>query len=92
LDQTIDLWGGDANVSFGSHHWPQWGNQRVVRHLEKQRDLYKYINDQTVRMAKQGLTMNEIAEQLVLPDSLAKEFHNRGYYGDLNENSVSPVN
>ncbi|WP_250454655.1 alkyl sulfatase dimerization domain-containing protein [Caballeronia sp. ATUFL_M2_KS44] len=86
LDETIDMWGSDAVVSFGSHHWPQWGNQRVVEHLEKQRDLYKYINDQVLRMANQGMTMNEIAEQFKLPDSLAKEFANRGYYGDLKHN------
>lgn len=86
LGQTLDLWGADAVVSFGSHHWPQWGNDRVVQHLEKQRDLYKYINDQTLRMANQGMTMNEIAEAFVLPDSLAKEFYNRGYYGNLKHN------
>jgi alkyl sulfatase BDS1-like metallo-beta-lactamase superfamily hydrolase len=86
LDETIDLWGNDAVVSFGSHHWPQWGNDRVVQHLEKQRDLYKYINDQTLRMANQGLTMHEIADQFVLPDSLGKEFYNRGYYGNLKHN------
>ncbi|GAB2914032.1 alkyl sulfatase dimerization domain-containing protein [Paraburkholderia jirisanensis] len=86
LDQTIDLWGGEAQVSFGSHHWPQWGNDRVVKHLKKQRDLYRYINDQTLRMANQGLTMHEIAEQFVLPDSLAKEFYDRGYYGNLKHN------
>jgi alkyl sulfatase BDS1-like metallo-beta-lactamase superfamily hydrolase len=86
LNVTIDLWGGEAQVSFGSHQWPQWGNDRVVRHLEKQRDLYKYINDQTLRMANEGLTMHEIAEQFVLPDSLAKEFYNRGYYGNLKHN------
>lgn len=83
LDQTIAMFGNDAQVSFGSHHWPQWGNERVVEHLSKQRDLYKYINDQTLRMANEGLTMHEIAEQFVLPDSLAKEFYNRGYYGNL---------
>lgn len=86
LSETIDMWGSDAVVSFGSHHWPQWGNDRVVTHLEKQRDLYKYINDQTLRMANQGMTMNEIAEKFVLPDSLAKEFYNRGYYGNLKHN------
>jgi alkyl sulfatase BDS1-like metallo-beta-lactamase superfamily hydrolase len=57
-----------------------------VQHLEKQRDLYKYINDQTLRMANQGMTMNEIAEAFILPDSLAKEFYNRGYYGNLKHN------
>jgi len=86
LDETIDMWGKDAQVSISSHHWPQWGNDRVVGHLEKQRDLYRYINDQTLRMANQGLTMNEIAEQFKLPDSLAKEFPSRGYYGNLKHN------
>jgi alkyl sulfatase BDS1-like metallo-beta-lactamase superfamily hydrolase len=86
LSETINTWGGEAVVSFGSHHWPQWGNDNVVTHLEKQRDLYKYINDQTLRMANQGMTMNEIAEKFVLPDSLAKEFYNRGYYGVLKHN------
>lgn len=86
LSETINLWGDKAEVSFGSHHWPQWGKDRVVEHLEKQRDLYKYINDQTLRMANQGMTMHEIAEEFVLPDSLAKEFYNRGYYGDLKHN------
>ncbi|WP_339486544.1 alkyl/aryl-sulfatase [Pseudomonas sp. EL_65y_Pfl2_R95] len=86
LGETIDMWGDKAEVSFGSHHWPQWGQDNVVEHLEKQRDLYKYINDQTLRMANQGMTMHEIAEEFVLPDSLAKEFYNRGYYGDLKHN------
>ncbi|WP_339516370.1 alkyl/aryl-sulfatase [Pseudomonas sp. RL_15y_Pfl2_60] len=86
LNETINMWGDKAEVSFGSHHWPQWGKDRVVEHLEKQRDLYKYINDQTLRMANQGMTMHEIAEEFVLPDSLAKEFYNRGYYGDLKHN------
>ncbi|UVA80545.1 alkyl/aryl-sulfatase [Pandoraea commovens] len=86
LDETIRLWGKDAVVSFSSHHWPQWGNDRVVEHLEKQRDLYRYINDQTLRMANQGMTMHEIADKFVLPDSLAKEFYSRGYYGNLKHN------
>ncbi|GGP22620.1 MULTISPECIES: alkyl/aryl-sulfatase [Silvimonas] len=86
LDTTLDMWGKDAVVSMGSHHWPQWGNDRVVKHLEDQRDLYKYINDQVLRMANEGLTMHEIADQFVLPDGLAKEFYNRGYYGDLKHN------
>ena len=86
IDNIINLWGNEAQFSFGSHHWPQFGNANVVKHLQTQRNLYKYINDQTLRMANQGLTMHEIAEQFVLPDSLAKEFTNRGYYGNLKHN------
>jgi len=86
LSETIEMWGDDAVASMGSHHWPQWGQGKVVEHLEKQRDLYKFINDQTLRMANQGMTMHEIAEAFVLPDSLGKEFYNRGYYGNLKHN------
>ncbi|HTJ94370.1 MAG TPA: alkyl sulfatase dimerization domain-containing protein [Pararobbsia sp.] len=83
LDEVIKLWGDKADVSFGSHHWPQWGSARIVDHLEKQRDLYKYINDQTLRMINRGKSMHEIAETFTLPDSLARTFANRGYYGNL---------
>lgn len=86
LSETIEMWGDDAVASMGSHHWPQWGQDNVVEHLEKQRDLYKYINDQTLRMANQGMTMHEIAEAFELPDSLGQEFFNRGYYGNLKHN------
>ena len=87
IDKTIDLFGGDIDVSFGSHHWPTWGNEKVIDFFEKQRDTYRYIHDQTLRLANHGGTMVEIAEQIKLPKSLAKEFYNRGYYGTVNFNS-----
>src|SRR5690606_40614903 len=71
---------------FGQHHWPTWGNENVVELMQKQRDLYRFINDQTLRMANQGLTMVEIAEQFKLPESLASFWANRGYYGSINHN------
>lgn len=86
LSEVIALWGNEAVVSFGSHHWPQWGASRIVDHLEKQRDLYKYIHDQTLRMINQGKSMHEIAAAFELPDSLSRTFANRGYYGDLKHN------
>ena len=73
-------------MSFGSHHWPTWGNEHVVDLMEKQRDLYRYIHDQTLRLANHGYTMKEIAEQVELPAPLASEFANRGYYGSVSHN------
>jgi alkyl sulfatase BDS1-like metallo-beta-lactamase superfamily hydrolase len=58
----------------------------VVDFLTGQRDLYKYIHDQTLRLANRGLTPREIAEELTLPDSLAGRFDLRGYYGSLKHN------
>ncbi len=78
---------GSAETFFGSHHWPIWGSDRISNFLEKQRDMYRYIHDQTVRWANDGLTPREIAERIKLPDSLAKEFYNRDYYGTVRHNS-----
>lgn len=86
LDQTIELFGADTEVLFGVHHWPLWGNQRILEFLAKQRDLYGYIHDQTVRLLNRGLTGAEIAEDFGLPPSLEREWHCRGYYGSLSHN------
>ncbi len=86
IDEIIALF-GEAEVYFGSHHWPIWGNERIIDFLERQRDTYKYINDQSLRLALHGNTPREIAEQLELPASLQSSFPNRGYYGTLKHNA-----
>lgn len=83
LNQALQMWGDKADVVFAQHHWPSWSNKNVVELLEKQRDLYRFINDETLRLANQGMTMREIAEQIELPESLATFWANRGYYGSL---------
>jgi alkyl sulfatase BDS1-like metallo-beta-lactamase superfamily hydrolase len=58
-----------------------------VEYLEKQRDLYKYIHDQTLRLANKGFNKEEIAERVCLPPSLGQEFYNRDYYGTVHHNT-----
>ncbi|MGB5313551.1 MAG: MBL fold metallo-hydrolase, partial [Polyangiales bacterium] len=82
IDEIIELF-GEAEVYFGSHHWPIWGNARIIDFLEKQRDMYKYIHDQTLRLALLGYTPREIAETIELPEALQQSFPNRGYYGTV---------
>ena len=57
-----------------------------IEYLKSQRDLYKYLHDQTLRLANHGLNKEEIAEQLDLPPALGQKFHNRGYYGSVHHN------
>ena len=77
----------DVEVFFNSHHWPTWGHDRIITQMQQQQDMYKFIHDQTVRLANIGFTPKEIAERLELPKSLAGNFHIRGYYGTLSHNS-----
>lgn len=92
LDQSLETWGSEAEVLYSMHHWPVWGNERVRASLGLMRDLYRYINDQTLHLANQGQTMLEIAENLRLPQELNREFGLRGYYGSLSHNAKAVYN
>ncbi|NYI38122.1 alkyl/aryl-sulfatase [Aeromicrobium tamlense] len=83
LTETIDLWAGEAEVVFASHHWPTWGKDRIREFLDTQRDLYAYLHDQTLRLINQGWTGIEIAEELRLPPALENAWNARGYYGSV---------
>jgi len=87
IDEALQLFGDKVDVVFNGHLWPLWGQDKIVDYLKIQRDTYKYIHDQTLRMANAGATPREIAEQLELPASLQKSFHNRGYYGTVSHNA-----
>ena len=87
INESIDLFGDRLEIQFASHHWPIWGREAAIEYLEKQRDLYKFIHDQTLRLANKGYNKEEIAERVTLPDSLSKEFFNRDYYGTVHHNS-----
>ncbi len=84
LNEAIERYADRTDVIFASHHWPCWGTDRCRALLASQRDMYRYLHDQTLHLANQGFTMTEIAEVFRLPDELDRAWHNRGYYGSLN--------
>ncbi|RFU48725.1 alkyl/aryl-sulfatase [Paraburkholderia sp. DHOC27] len=92
LQAAIDMFGGEMEVLFASHYWPTWGNERIVAFLRAQRDMYRYLHDQTMRLANTGYTPLEIAESLRLPDSLAKQWYCRSYYGTVFHDLVAQYN
>jgi alkyl sulfatase BDS1-like metallo-beta-lactamase superfamily hydrolase len=83
LDETLERWGDEAQVHYGPHTWPVWDNGNVVAFIASQRDTYKYIHDQALRLANQGYTPLEAAEVIELPDELGRKWFNRGYHGTL---------
>ncbi len=91
INESIDLFADVTDTCFASHHWPRFGADDVRTFLVQQRDLYRWLHDQTMRLANHGLTATEIAEQLDQEsfadlDELAGEHHVRGYYGTVNHN------
>ncbi len=87
IEDARRMFAGRTNVIFNSHHWPVWGRAEAEAFLVAQRDVYKYIHDQTLRLAAQGLGPDEIAEEIALPDTLGEVFAVRGYYGTLKHNA-----
>ncbi len=86
IHEAIELFSAHTDIMFTSHHWPRWGGEDVHGFLSKQRDLYRWMHDQTMRHANHGLTGPEIAEVMTLPPEFAAESHTRGYYGHLVHN------
>ena len=89
IHDAIVRYGDEVEVSFGSHHWPTWGNGEIVDFWKGQRDTYRYIHDEVLRLANHGMTMLEVAEEIELPNNLARRFANRGYYGSVSHNAKS---
>lgn len=92
LQSSLDMFGNDVQVIFASHYWPTWGNDRVTAFLAAQRDMYRYMHDQVLRMANMGATPLEIGETIRLPDSLAKHWYCRSYYGTVYHDAVAQYN
>ncbi len=86
LGEAIELFGVRSDVMFAQHHWPRWGKARVIEHLARHRDMYRYLHDQTLRLANRGLTPVEIAAQVKLAPSLRRTWSCRGYYGTVSHN------
>ncbi|HVT24154.1 MAG TPA: alkyl sulfatase dimerization domain-containing protein, partial [Rhizomicrobium sp.] len=87
LTESIRLFGDKSETMFAAHGIPRFGQDEIVAFLTSHRDAYKFLHDQTVRLMNNGLTPTEIAEVLALPQVLAKQWFNRGYYGTMSHNS-----
>jgi len=86
INGALARYGDRSDVMFVCHQWPVWGRAKLSRHLEMHRDLYRFIHDETLRLANHGYSAVEAAELIELPDSLARFTPNHGTYGALNHN------
>jgi alkyl sulfatase BDS1-like metallo-beta-lactamase superfamily hydrolase len=87
LDEALVRYGDQAEVLFAQHHWPTWGGGKIRDYLADQRDMYAFLDSQTLRLINQGLNPTEIAAKLEsLPPRLANKWYSRDYYGSLSHN------
>lgn len=87
LGETLARYGDRSDVLFAQHHWPTWGGDNIREFLADQRDMYAFLNDETLRLLNHGLTPLDIADRLKsLPQPLANRWYARDYYGSVSHN------
>lgn len=87
LDEALRLYGARSDAVISSHCWPRFGQAEVSRMLASQRENYRLLHDQTLRLMNKGETPTEIAEVLVQPAAVAADWFNHGYYGTYSHNA-----
>ncbi|MEZ5383555.1 MAG: alkyl sulfatase dimerization domain-containing protein [Microthrixaceae bacterium] len=92
LQEALLMWGDHTDVCFASHHWPRFGRDDAKAFIALQRDVYRWMHDQTLRLANHGLTPDEIAAELSMPGCFAYQSHVQGYYGTVSHNVRSVYN
>ena len=86
IDNVIQYYENRIQCVFASHHWPMWGRTSIISFLRNQRDLYRFINDQTIRYADMGYEPNTIASMLKPPEDLVEPMYNKSFYGSFKMN------
>ena len=93
IHEAMRMWGAHTDIMFASHHWPRFGSDDVAAFLTLQRDVYRWMHDQTLRLANSGCTPDEISAELSeLPECFSKQSHVQGYYGTVSHNVRSVYN
>lgn len=87
LDTMLQLWGNKAELAISAHNWPHFGNADIIRYLADNRDIYRYLNNESLRLANHGETLVEVGNDIAEPPVQEKDFAVRGYYGTLNHNA-----
>ncbi len=92
INQSLYLFGTQADVMLASHSWPRWGNERIQEVMRAQRDAYANLNNQVLHLANQGVTINEIHNEYKVPESLRQQWSARQYHGSEFHNSRAVIN
>lgn len=92
INAALYHFGQEAEVMFASHSWPRWGNDRIQEVMRSQRDTYGNLNNGVLKLANEGVTVNEIHNVYQVPESLQNTWSARSYHGSVEHNSRAVIN
>lgn len=94
LNEMVTLWGGEATSLFAAHSAPIWGNEEINSFLRLQRDNYGVVHNQTLRLANNGVTIQDIGDALQenIPKMIYDAWNTNGYHGTYSHNAKAVYN
>lgn len=71
----------NPEILIPSHTRPIKGAENIQGILRDYRDAIQFVHDQTIRQMNKGLTPDELAEKVILPEHLSKSPYLQEFYG-----------
>ena len=87
-------YGDRIQALISSHSAPVWGTDIIDEYLTFQRDNYGFIHNQSMRLANNGTTINDVGRKLeaIVPEALFNKWYTNGYHGSYSHNARGVVN
>jgi alkyl sulfatase BDS1-like metallo-beta-lactamase superfamily hydrolase len=94
INNVIQEWGGEVEFLFAAHSSPVWKNDGINEFLKLQRDNYGFVHNQSLRLANNGVVMQDIGWEIenVLPKTIKDSWHTNGYHGTYSHNARAVYN
>jgi alkyl sulfatase BDS1-like metallo-beta-lactamase superfamily hydrolase len=94
INQMINSFGQYVEVLFASHSAPVWGNNEVNQYLKMQRDNYGLVHNQSLRLANQGVVLQDIGDAIMdtIPQQVKDQWYTNGYHGTYSHNAKAVYN
>ncbi|WP_372943038.1 alkyl/aryl-sulfatase [Shewanella sp.] len=94
INQMINAFGQDAQVLFAAHSAPVWGNEQINQYLKMQRDNYGLVHNQSLRLANQGVVIQDIGDAIMdtIPQTVKDTWYTKGYHGTYSHNAKAVYN
>ncbi len=86
----------EAEVLHQAHSAPVWNDNgtEISEYLTLQRDNYGFLHNQTMRLANQGVTVNDMGREIekIIPEVQQQTWYSRGYHGSYSHNARAIMN
>jgi len=94
LTEMKMAYGDRIEALTSSHSAPVWGGKEIVNYLTMQRDNYGFIHNQAMRLANEGVTINDVGREIekIIPEAQFNTWHTNGYHGSYSHNARGVIN